>query len=317
MRTLPVDVQRDVKDRIDARCLCDRAANRTDSQRDRNDFPAKITHTCVISGIGAQMSSVQPICLITGASAGIGAALAHVCARHGHTLVLAARRKPQLDALAAAITAKGYARPHVVAVDLSTDDGTHQLVEILATRGLEPAYVINNAGFGLLGEAATLDRERQLAMIDLNVRAVTDLSLRFIASVKRHRGGILNVASITAFIPGPGMAVYHATKSYVLSFTEALHYELAGEGVQVCALCPGPVPTEFFNRAGIPRDYFPRFLARSVSRVAQDGYQGLMGKQSVIVPGKPNLLVILLARLLPRTWSLAFMQRRWNRLRAN
>jgi short-subunit dehydrogenase len=177
--------------------------------------------------------------------------------------------------------------------------------------------VINNAGFGLLGDAATLDRERQLAMIDLNVRAVTDLSLRFIASVKRYRGGILNVASIAAFIPGPGMAVYHATKSYVLSFTEALHHELADEGVKVCALCPGPVPTEFFNRAGIPRDYFPRFLARSVSRVAQDGYQGLMGKQSVIVPGKPNLLVILLARLLPRTWSLAFMQRRWNRLRAN
>ena len=154
----------------------------------------------------------------------------------------------------------GTLRPHVVAVDLSTADGTRQLAEILAEQGLEPAYVINNAGFGLLGEAATLDRERQLAMIDLNVRAMTDLSLRFVASVKRYGGGILNVASIAAFIPGPGMAVYHATKSYVLSFTEALHYELADEGVQVCALCPGPVPTEFFNRAGIPRDYFPRSL---------------------------------------------------------
>ena len=220
------------------------------------------------------MSSIQPVCLITGASAGIGAALAHIFARHGHTLVLAARSKQQLDELAAAISAKGYTRPHVVAVDLGTADGTRQLAEILASRGLEPAYVINNAGFGLLGEAATLDRERQLAMIDLNVRAVTDLSLRFIASVKKYRGGILNVASIAAFIPGPGMAVYHATKSYVLSFTEALHYELADEGVQVCALCPGPVPTEFFNRAGIPRGYFPSFLvslritgsARRVSR---------------------------------------------------
>jgi short-subunit dehydrogenase len=205
----------------------------------------------------------------------------------------------------------------VIAVDLGTADGTRQLAEILASRGLEPAYVINNAGFGLLGEAATLDRERQLAMIDLNVRAVTDLSLRFIASIKKYRGGILNVASIAAFIPGPGMAVYHATKSYVLSFTEALHYELAGEGVQVCALCPGPVPTEFFNRAGIPRDYIPSFLGRSVSRVARGGYRGLMGKQSVIVPGKPNLVFTVLARLLPRAWSLAFMQRRWNRLRAN
>ena len=97
------------------------------------------------------MSSIQPICLITGASAGIGAALAHVFAAHGHTLVLAARRKPQLDALAAAISAKGYARPHVVAIDLGTADGMGQLAEILAEQGLEPQYVINNAGFGLLG----------------------------------------------------------------------------------------------------------------------------------------------------------------------
>jgi hypothetical protein len=263
------------------------------------------------------MSSIQPVCLITGASAGIGAALAHVFAAHGHILVLAARRKPQLDALAAAISAKGYAPPHVVAIDLSTADGTGQLAEILAEQGLEPQYVINNAGFGLLGEAATLDRERQLAMIDLNVRALTDLSLRFVASVKRHGGGILNVASISAFIPGPGMAVYHATKSYVLSFTEALHYELAGEGVQVCALCPGPVPTEFFSRAGIPPHYLPKLLIRSASRVARAGYKGLMGKQSVIVPGKPNRVFALLPKLLPRAWSLAFMQRRWNRLRPN
>lgn len=263
------------------------------------------------------MSSIQPVCLITGASAGIGAALARVFARHGHTLVLAARRKQELDALAAAISADGYARPHVVAIDLSTADGTGQLAEILAEQRLEPAYVVNNAGFGLLGEAATLDRERQLAMIDLNVRAMTDLSLRFVASVKRHGGGILNVASIAAFIPGPGMAVYHATKSYVLSFTEALHHELADEGVQVCALCPGPVPTEFLNRAGIPRGYFPRSLVRSASRVAQDGYQGVMGKRSVVVPGKPNRAFALLVKLLPRAWSLAFLQRRWNRLRAN
>ena len=146
-------------------------------------------------------------------------------------------------------------------------------------------------------------------MIDLNVRALTDLSLRFVASVKRHGGGILNVASISAFIPGPGMAVYHATKSYVLSFTEALHYELAGEGVQVCALCPGPVPTEFFNRAGIPPHYLPKLLVRSAPRVARAGYQGLMGKQSVIVPGKPNRVFALLPKSLPRAWSLHLRRR--------
>jgi short-subunit dehydrogenase len=262
------------------------------------------------------MSSIQPVCLISGASAGIGAALAHVFARHGHTVVLAARRKPQLDALAAAIAAKGHTQPHVIAVDLGAADGAQQLAEILATQGLEPAYVINNAGFGLLGEAAALDRERQLAMIDLNVRALTDLSLRFIASVKRHGGGILNVASMGAFIPGPGMAVYHATKAYVLSFTQALHSELAGDGVQVCALCPGPVPTEFFNQAGIPSDYFPRFLVRSASRVANDGYRGLTEKQSVVVTGTPNRVFLLLIKLLPRAWVLALMERRWNRLTA-
>ncbi len=117
--------------------------------------------------------------------------------------------------------------------------------------------MVNNAGFGLLGEAAELDRARQLAMIDLNIRALTDLSLRWLDSIKRHRGGILNVASIAGFLPGPGMAVYHATKAYVLSFTEALHEELKADGVRVCALCPGPVETEFFERAGLPDELFP------------------------------------------------------------
>ena len=119
--------------------------------------------------------------------------------------------------------------------------------------------MVNNAGFGLLGEAAELDRAQQLAMIDLNIRALTDLSLRWLESITRHRGGILNVASIAGFLPGPGMAVYHASKAYVVSFSEALHEELKADGVRVCALCPGPVATEFFDRAGLPHDYFPGY----------------------------------------------------------
>jgi short-subunit dehydrogenase len=259
------------------------------------------------------MSSIQPVCLITGASAGIGTALAEVFARHGHTVVLAARRKARLDALAEAIAADGLIRPLVIAVDLASADGTARLADALAERGLEPAYVVNNAGFGLLGEAAALDRERQLSMIDLNVRALTDLSLRFVPAIRKHHGGILNVASITAFVPGPGMAVYHATKSYVLSFTEALRGELAVDGVRVCALCPGPVPTEFFDLAGVPDDYFPKFLVRSASRVANDGYEALMKNQAVVVPGTPNRIFAQLCRLLPRAWALAFMERRWRR----
>ena len=125
---------------------------------------------------------------------------------------------------------------------------------------------------------ATLDRAEQLAMIDLNVRALTDLSLAFVDSLERRRGGILNVASVAAFLPGPDMAVYYATKAYVLSFSEALHWELAPRGIRVTALCPGPVPTEFQARAGIDRRRPPPLLTRSAERVAEEGYRGLQGR---------------------------------------
>jgi hypothetical protein len=150
-------------------------------------------------------------------------------------------------------------------------------------------------------------------MIDLNVRALTDLTLRFIDSVTRHRGGILNVASTAGFLPGPGLAVYHATKAYVISFTEALHQELGPEGVKVCALCPGPVDTDFFDQAGFPLDYFPAFLARSAERVARSGYEGMMGGHRVVVPGKPNRVISLLPRVLPRGLIAAGSAWRWRR----
>ncbi len=262
-----------------------------------------------------QRSALQPVCLITGASAGIGAALARVFAQHGHALVLTARREVQLAALADEIAAAGRARPQVIAVDLGQPDGPARLADALRAAGLEPSIVVNNAGFGLLGEAADLDPAQQLAMIDLNIRALTDLSLRWLESVTRHRGGILNVASIAGFLPGPGMAVYHASKAYVVSFTEALHEELKGDGVRVCALCPGPVDTEFNARAGMPDDYLPGFLNRSAERVARDGYQGFMDGHRVVVPGKPNRIVTLLPRLLPRGLVLAMTA--WRRKWAN
>jgi short-subunit dehydrogenase len=259
------------------------------------------------------MSPMQPVCLITGASAGIGAALAWQFAEAGHALVLTARREAQLAALADEIAAAGHARPLVIAADLATPAGPARLAAALAERGLEPAIVVNNAGFGLLGEAAEVDRARQLAMIDLNVRALTDLTLRWLDSVRRHRGGILNVASVAGFLPGHGMAVYHATKAYVISFTEALHAELKSEGVRVCALCPGPVETEFFGRAGMPHDYFPDYMTRSAERVAREGYEGFMAGHRVVVPGKPNRIMTLLPRLLPRALMLALTERRWSR----
>jgi uncharacterized protein len=137
-------------------------------------------------------------------------------------------------------------------------------------------------------------------MIDLNVRALTDLSLAFLDALERRKGGILNVASVAAFLPGPGMAVYYATKAYVLSFSQALHHELAPKGVRVTTLAPGPVATEFQARAGITAMKFPRALARSAEQVAQDGYRGLQQGARLVVPGLGNKLITALVGMLPR-----------------
>jgi len=252
-----------------------------------------------------EASTNRPATLITGASAGIGAALARVFARNGHAIVLVARRDDKLAALADAIASDGGPRPQVLAVDLGRPGAVDRLADALHALSVEPDYVVNNAGFGLVGPAAALDRAEQLAMVDLNVRVLTDLSLRFVESLARQRGGILNVGSLAGFMPGPNMAVYHATKAYVLSFTEALHIELKPKGVRVTALCPGPVATEFQARAGMPANYFPRLLLRSAERVAQDGYDGLMQGRSLVVPGFANRLATMLPRLLPRALVLS------------
>jgi len=229
------------------------------------------------------MPLYRPVTVLTGASSGIGRALAHVFAERGHELALVARREPELAALADEIAARI----------------SHELI----ARGLEPAVLINNAGFGLAGAAAALDRGEQLAMIDLNVRTLTDMSLRWIDSLTRHRGGILNVASVAGFMSGPNMAVYYATKAYVLSFSEALHRELKPRGVRVTVLAPGPVPTEFQARAGIGRK-LPRLLTVSAERVARAGYRGLMGGKRLVVPGLGNKLVTFMPRVLPRSLML-------------
>jgi short-subunit dehydrogenase len=161
---------------------------------------------------------MKPVTLITGASSGIGAELARVFAAHGHELVLVARREDRLKALADGIAATGRPRPTVLAADLERRDAAAGLAAALAAQGLEPDFVVNNAGFGLSGRAAALDRNEQLGMIDLNVRALTELSLTFIDSLARHRGGILNVASIAAFLPGPNMAVYYGRNCPAAAF---------------------------------------------------------------------------------------------------
>jgi uncharacterized protein len=251
----------------------------------------------------AQRSAVgpiKPVALITGASSGIGTALAQVFAANGHQIVLLARREQQLEKIADAIGAAGHKRPHVLAADLSRSDSADFIARELSLRNLEPAYLVNNAGYGLLGPACTLDRADQLSMIDLNCRSLADLSLRFIEPLARHRGGILNVASISGFIPGPGMSVYNATKAFVISFSEGLRRELKPKGIRVTALCPGPVATEFQARAGITDIHYPRGFDRTAEEVARQGYKGLMRGRGIVVPGAHNKLIPLLPRFLPR-----------------
>jgi short-subunit dehydrogenase len=198
----------------------------------------------------------------------------------------------------------------VLSVDLERRDAVSRIAAELAARGLEVANVVNNAGFGLIGPATGLSRDEQLGMVDLNVRALTELSLAFVEGLARHRGGILNVASVVAFMPGPGMAVYYASKAYVLSFSEALHQELAGRGIRVTALCPGPVPTEFQARAGLRGgDRMQDVLSLSAVRVAQIGYDGFMRGRRVVVAGLGNRIAVFVLRLLPHGLLLPLMER--------
>jgi len=253
---------------------------------------------------------MRPVTLITGASAGIGTALAHVFAQHGHELMLIARREQRLTELADAIAARGQKRPLTLPLDLTQPDAVRRIGDALTSHDVEPEFVVNNAGFGLLGAASALDLGEQLAMVDLNVRLLTDLSLAFIAPLQRRRGGILNVASVAGFLPGPGMAVYYASKAYVLSFSEALHCELKPRGVRVTVLCPGPVPTEFQARAGVSTGRSSPLITQSAERVAREGYRGLMAGRRLVIPGFANKLVTFLLRLTPRQLALAGVEAR-------
>jgi short-subunit dehydrogenase len=249
------------------------------------------------------MTELRPVTLITGASAGIGTALARVFARHGHDLLLVARREQRLAQLADEIAAEGHRRPLLLALDLRQRDAVARIIETMSGLGVEADNVVNNAGFGLIGPVAALSRDEQLAMVDLNIRALTDLSLAFLGSLERRRGGILNVASIAGFMPGPHMASYHATKAHNLSFTEALHWELKPRGIRVTALCPGPVPTEFQERAGFASAY-PGILTLSAEAVAEAGYRGLKRGRRVVIPGLANKLAVAMVRMLPRAMVL-------------
>jgi uncharacterized protein len=237
------------------------------------------------------------VALITGASAGLGVEFARQLSKKGMRLVLAARRKDRLDALAAEL---GNAR--AIEIDLSQPGAVATLMRDLDAAGDQVEMLVNNAGFGLRGRFTELDAARQREMIDLNCAALTELC-RSIAPqmVGRRSGAILNVASTAAFQPGPNMAVYFATKAYVLSFTEALHEELKPHGVKVSALCPGPTRTEFGDVAGIKSlGQFDR-LAMEAEAVVRAGLEGLERNQAVEIPGAMNKAGAWSTRFAPRS----------------
>jgi len=235
--------------------------------------------------------------LITGASAGLGVDFARELSKRGHKLVLVARRKDRLAALA-----KELGNARAVAIDLSKPDAADKLMADLAKAGEQVDLLVNNAGFGAIGRFAELDAKRQRQMIDLNVGALMDLC-RAVAPemIGRKSGAILNVASTAAFQPGPKMAVYFATKAFVLSFTEALHEELKPHGIKVSCLCPGPTRTEFGEVAGFKGSGAFDKVGMESLPVVVAGLRGLDQNRAVVVPGLVNKVGAASTRFVPRS----------------
>jgi short-subunit dehydrogenase len=239
----------------------------------------------------------RPVTLITGASAGLGAEFARQCARRGEALVLVARRRDRLEALAAEI---GDA-PHLFVADLARAGAAASLIAEIEAEGLSVGTLINNAGFGLAAKFASHPLERQSEMIDLIVRTLVELCHLVLPPMRqRGTGAICNVASTAAFQPGPNMAVYYATKAFVLSFTEALHHELKGTGIRVSALCPGPTATEFGEVAGAAPSSSLRLITAEATGVVRAGLKGLDRNNAVVIPGWTNKATANLSRFLPR-----------------
>jgi uncharacterized protein len=241
----------------------------------------------------------KPATLITGASAGLGAEFARQCAERGDRIVLVARRKDRLEQIAAEI---GGAE--IIVADLSEPGAGTRVVGEAISRDLWIKTLINNAGFGLIGQFERLSIARQLQMIDLNIRALTNLTYVVLNDMRlRGEGAILNVASTAAFQPGPKMAVYFATKAYVLSFTEALHEELKPHGINVTCLCPGPTRTEFGEVAGFQGSGMFDRVAMNAPEVVEAGLHGLDKNRAVVVPGFINKTVAASTRFAPRSWA--------------
>jgi short-subunit dehydrogenase len=254
--------------------------------------------------------------MVTGASSGIGAAIAESLARRGHGLTLVARREDRLGDLASELHEEHGVRAGIVSCDLADPAERDRLAAKIDELGLDVEVLVNNAGFGSSGDFVDADRERQVEMVRVNCETVVDLTGRYApAMARRGRGAIINVASMAAFQPLPGQTTYAATKAFLLNFTEALHHELKGAGVTVSAVCPGPVRTEFMDAAGIERaNNTPDFIWTTAEHVAEDAVKAAEAGKRAVVPGRMMNAGALLGRYSPRKIVLPLSRRIWSRV---
>jgi short-subunit dehydrogenase len=254
--------------------------------------------------------SARGTALVTGASSGIGYELAKQFAQAGYHLVLVARSADVLRQLA-----DEWSRTYRISVtplvyDLAQPSAPEAIAHALANTGVTINVLVNNAGFGTYGKFSESDPVQELGMIQVNITALTHLTrLLLPGMIERHRGIILNVASTAAFQPGPLMAVYYASKAYVVSFSQALANDLRGTGVTVTALCPGPTATNFSARAGVTGTRIFHAGKMSAEAVARDGYRGAMRGQAVIISGWRNAILAHLVRWLPPSFVVRMVQR--------
>jgi short-subunit dehydrogenase len=251
-------------------------------------------------------SNTRPLALVTGASGGIGAALARELARHGHDLVLAARGVAAMEALAAELR-EGGAGATVIPADLSKPGAAATLADEIARSGVALDILVNNAGLGAAGRFDRVDPARIGEILQVNIVALTELTrLLLPGMIARGRGRVMLVASVAGFQPGPRMAAYFASKAYVLSLGEALAYELRGTGVSVTVLCPGATATNFFTVAGADNSVMARRLRRMMRAedVARLGYLGLAAGRRVVITGAMNRLLALAGRYAPHRITL-------------
>jgi short-subunit dehydrogenase len=240
--------------------------------------------------------------LITGGSTGIGLDLAREFAAHGHNLVIVARNRDRLDQAAGALEGKYGVKVTAIPSDLSLDGSAQRLYDAVLAEGIDIDYLVNNAGFGLGGEFADTDLDRELDMIQLNVAAVVHMTKLFMQPMlRRKKGRIMNVGSTAGFQPGPLMSIYYATKAFVLSFSEAVAEELRDSGVTVTCLCPGPTETEFAHVAGIKSTrLFTQMGVKDSAEVARFGYRAMMKGERVAIPGVRNKMLVQAERATPR-----------------